>query len=115
MPRRSEKGAKVLASAFDPSGFPRTGCVLRLAGDGWRTLGLGRPTVSWHRTVLLALVCAAVLQAASLFLVVPALRALDVAMPDLGRFAALEGNLPSCGGAGPPVGDRDQVSFSSRP
>ncbi len=94
--------ALVIATSFldtviPPLGIPLALLVmwglLRVVGEGWRDLGLRQPA-SWPRTLALAAVCAAALQAASFFVIIPALRAIGAPLPDLSRFAAMEGNLP---------------------
>lgn len=86
-----------LDSVIPPLGIPITlvaiFVLLRAAGEPWADLGLRRPA-SWPKTLGLAILCAAGLQALSTLVVLPLLRAIGAPLPDLGRFAALEGNLP---------------------
>ncbi len=90
-------GTSFLDAVIPPLGIPLALLViwalLRVAGEGWRDLGLRRPD-SWPRTLGLAAVCAAALQATDHFVIAPVLQAAGAPLPDLSRLAALEGNLP---------------------
>lgn len=86
-----------LDSVIPPLGIPITLVaiffLLRGAGETWGELGLRRPA-SWPKTLALAIVCAAGLQGIATWVVMPVLRAAGAPMPDISRFAAIEGNLP---------------------
>lgn len=94
--------ALVAATSFLDSVVPPLGipfallviwCLLRLARERWRDLGLRRPP-SWIRTLALAGLCAVSLEAVAFLVIVPVLRTIEVPLPDLSRFAGMEGNLP---------------------
>ena len=67
--------------------------VLMLSGRRWSDLGLRRPHKT-GRAVALGVAAGFLLQAVALLIVLPVLRALGVAMPDLAPFQIIEGNPP---------------------
>ncbi len=90
----------LLVNALDvivpPLGIPTAVLViwlyLRTTGRGWTNLGMGRPA-HWPRTIALALVLAAALQAVAVFALLPLVARLTGEAIDLSTFDVLKGNV----------------------